>query len=172
MRGSFERCYQRRAGLCNLRSRLASQQELVWLFEYMTDIGQWGGDYEAVVTPETDLDYLMSLIKQCYIDVTCVGEEVMFESSSIVHYRFVQRNRNKTSEESFLNEYIYCFLVKNKYGCSKYVVKIKDYDNSLLTIDFYKKIKSNNRYRLLSNDFKFGHVGATNNKVEILLKKV
>lgn len=41
------------------------------------------------------------------------------------------------------------------------MVKIKEYENSLLIIDFYKKIKSRNRYRLLSNDFKFGHVGAT-----------
>lgn len=33
--------------------------------------------------------------------------------------------------------------------------------NALLTVDFYKKVKSENRYKLLSNDFKFGRVGAT-----------
>lgn len=37
------------------------------LFRDVSEIGHWGiGDYEAVVTPETDLDYLMSLIKQSY----------------------------------------------------------------------------------------------------------
>lgn len=37
------------------------------LFRDVSSIGKYGvGDYEAVVTPETDLDYLMSLIKQSY----------------------------------------------------------------------------------------------------------
>ncbi|GAA5030929.1 hypothetical protein GCM10011506_21800 [Marivirga lumbricoides] len=37
------------------------------LFRDVSEIGHWGlGDYEAVVTPETDLDYLMSLVKQSY----------------------------------------------------------------------------------------------------------
>ncbi|GAA0894803.1 DUF5655 domain-containing protein [Fulvivirga kasyanovii] len=37
------------------------------LFRDVSEIGHWGiGDYEAVVTSETDLDYLMSLIKQSY----------------------------------------------------------------------------------------------------------
>lgn len=37
------------------------------LFRDVSSIGKFGvGDYEAVVTPETDLDYLMSLIKQSY----------------------------------------------------------------------------------------------------------
>lgn len=41
------------------------------------------------------------------------------------------------------------------------MVKIKSYPGHLLTLDFYRKIKSHNRYKLLSSDFKFGYVGAT-----------
>lgn len=37
------------------------------LFRDVSDVGHWGiGDYEAVITPNDDLDYLMSLIKQSY----------------------------------------------------------------------------------------------------------
>ena len=37
------------------------------IFRDVSNIGTFGmGDYEAVVTPDTDLDYLMSLIKQSY----------------------------------------------------------------------------------------------------------
>lgn len=37
------------------------------LFRDVSNIGTFGvGDYEAIVTPESDLDYLMSLIKQSY----------------------------------------------------------------------------------------------------------
>ncbi|MFT7035952.1 MAG: putative transport protein [Cyclobacteriaceae bacterium] len=37
------------------------------LFRDVSNIGTFGvGDYEAVVTPDSDLDYLMSLIKQSY----------------------------------------------------------------------------------------------------------
>lgn len=37
------------------------------LFRDVSSIGHWGiGDYEAIVTPESDLDYLMSCIKQSY----------------------------------------------------------------------------------------------------------
>ncbi|WP_375577661.1 DUF5655 domain-containing protein [Marivirga tractuosa] len=37
------------------------------LFRDVSNIGHWGvGDYEALIVPDTDLDYLMSLIKQSY----------------------------------------------------------------------------------------------------------
>ncbi|PTB95892.1 hypothetical protein C9994_09780 [Marivirga lumbricoides] len=85
----------------------------------------------------------------------------MFEPSSIISFRFVQRNTNKSHVESYNFEYIYCFLLKTEFGCSKYIVTIKKYPNALLTIDFYRKIKSNEKYKVLSNDFKFGRVGAT-----------
>lgn len=85
----------------------------------------------------------------------------MFEPSSIIPYRFVQRNTNRTKSESYKYEYIYCFLLKTEFSCSKYVVKLKQYSYKLLTVDFYRKIKSNKKYKVLSNDFKFGRVGAT-----------
>lgn len=85
----------------------------------------------------------------------------MFEPSSIISYRFVQRNQNKSKIESYNYEYIYCFLIKTNYSLSKYVVNIKQYDNELMTVDFYKKVRSDNRYKILSNEFKFGRVGAT-----------
>ncbi|MEM9327208.1 MAG: hypothetical protein AAGA85_16185 [Bacteroidota bacterium] len=51
--------------------------------------------------------------------------------------------------------------MKTKVRCSKYVVKIKAYPGDLLTVDFYRKVKSHRKYRLLSGDFKFGRIGAT-----------
>lgn len=37
------------------------------LFRDVSDVGHWGiGDYEAIISPNEDLDYLMSLIKQSY----------------------------------------------------------------------------------------------------------
>jgi predicted transport protein len=37
------------------------------LFEDVSEKGHWGlGDYEAKITIDSDLDYLMSLIKQSY----------------------------------------------------------------------------------------------------------
>ena len=34
----------------------------------VSNIGHWGnGDYELNVKPETDLDYLMTLVKQSYL---------------------------------------------------------------------------------------------------------
>lgn len=85
----------------------------------------------------------------------------MFEPESIIEYRFVQRNSNKNTFESYKYEYIYCFLLKTSYKCSKYIVKLREYEEGLLTVEFYRKIKSDNRYKLLSNEFKFGRVGAT-----------
>ena len=37
----------------------------------------------------------------------------------------------------------------------------KVYKTGLLTVEFYRKVKSDKRYKLLSNDFKFGRVGVT-----------
>ena len=85
----------------------------------------------------------------------------MFDPESILLYRFVQRNGNRSQSESYAYEHIYCFLVKTEVGCSKYVVKIKEYPGGLLTVNFYRKIKSDRRYKLLSGDFKFGRIGAT-----------
>ncbi len=49
----------------NLKKGILEDYKL--LFRDVSEIGHWGlGDYEAVVTPETDLDYLMSLVKQSY----------------------------------------------------------------------------------------------------------
>ena len=37
------------------------------LFRDVSEVGHWGiGDYEATITENEDLDYLMSLIKQSY----------------------------------------------------------------------------------------------------------
>lgn len=49
----------------------------------------------------------------------------MFEPSSIVKYRFVQRNGNKTLEESFLHEYIYCFFLKESMVVQNMWLKLR-----------------------------------------------
>jgi predicted transport protein len=37
------------------------------LFRDVSNIGTFGvGDYEAIITPETDLDYIMLMVKQSY----------------------------------------------------------------------------------------------------------
>lgn len=49
----------------NLKKGLLEDQKA--LFEDVSDKGHWGlGDYEARITIDTDLDYLMSLVKQSY----------------------------------------------------------------------------------------------------------
>lgn len=80
--------------------------------------------------------------------------------NSPIAFRFVQKRRNKGSEESFLDEYIYVFRVRN-HSSIKYVVNIKDYGDNILTIEFYPKIASPDKYKALTNQYKFGQVGST-----------
>lgn len=85
----------------------------------------------------------------------------MFESRSIQEYKYKQSNRNVGGKETYFKEHIYVFLLRSVHNRSKYVVTIKEYPNGLLTIDFYRKVSTPKKYRVLSNEFKFGHLGAT-----------
>lgn len=85
----------------------------------------------------------------------------MFEAKSIQEYKYRQSNKNLNRKETYLKEHIYVFFLRSEYNRSKYVVTIKEYANGLLTIDFYRKVSTSNKFRILSNEFKFGHLGAT-----------
>ncbi len=51
--------------------------------------------------------------------------------------------------------------MKNNVCQVKYIVNISLFKGSLLRIDFYPKIHSDNKYRMLTNQFKFGRLGGT-----------
>ncbi|MGL1885490.1 MAG: DUF5655 domain-containing protein [Reichenbachiella sp.] len=58
---------QRKGIKIHLNLKKGSLDDPKNIFRDVSEIGHYGyGDYEYVVTPESDLDYLMSLIKQCY----------------------------------------------------------------------------------------------------------
>lgn len=83
----------------------------------------------------------------------------MFDSP--INYRLAQKRSNKSKTESFIHEYIYVFHVKNEKAGFKYIGKIKEYANNILTIEFYPKIQVDDKYKLLTNQFKFGYIAAT-----------
>jgi len=83
----------------------------------------------------------------------------MFDTSS--HFYLVQIRKNKLSDSLASEEYIYKFFMKNNLCRVKYLVNFIVYPNQLIRIDFYPKINSDNKYRLLTNQFKFGTIGGT-----------
>lgn len=88
-------------------------------------------------------------------------------------YKLVQVKSNKyISTESYSNEMIFRFYRHNEKCCIKYIVSIKSYDNSFLTLDFYPKINlspkrhycdsiQDLRYRMLTGQNSFGYIGGT-----------
>lgn len=83
----------------------------------------------------------------------------MFDSP--VPFRLVQIQKNKHSNESFVKQFIYTFIIKDKYRSIKYVVCVKEYAGNLLTIDFYPKINATDKYKVLTHQFRYGSIGAT-----------
>ena len=74
--------------------------------------------------------------------------------------------------ESHSRELIFRFYRHNEKCCIKYIISIKDYGDSILTLDYYPKInlipKSSSldsvqdlRYRMLTRQNSFGYIGAT-----------
>lgn len=88
-------------------------------------------------------------------------------------FKLVQVKSNKyCSTESFSDEMIFRFYRHNEKCCIKYIVSVKSYDHSFLTLDFYPKINlrpkqyssnspQNLRYRMLTRQNSFGYIGGT-----------
>lgn len=83
----------------------------------------------------------------------------------------IKKNAYKTIE-SFNREFIFKFYRHNYKCCIKYIVSVKEYNSQYLTLDFYPKINltpkkmsahtlQDLRYRLLTRQNSFGHIGAT-----------
>ena len=82
--------------------------------------------------------------------------------NTILPYRFVQRNRNFTGgRESWLFEDIYKFFIHSPDSRRKYLVEVHAYADHLYTVDFYAKVQGVNRYRLRTNQYAAGKLGAT-----------
>src|SRR6478736_3470154 len=83
----------------------------------------------------------------------------MFDTK--IEYKFVQRNRNKTNNESFLYQYIYRFFIHKGSSKRKYIVEVKEYDGKLFTIDYYAKTENPYKYRIRTKQFVGGKIGGT-----------
>ncbi len=83
----------------------------------------------------------------------------MFDT--ILSYQFVQCDTQKLKYPLAIECYVYKFFVSNPNGKIKYLVNVFKFPNDLLKVDFYPKVKSDNKYRIVINMFKFGPLGAT-----------
>jgi len=81
--------------------------------------------------------------------------------NTVLDYKFIQRNRNKTGRESYLFEYIYKFFYHRGTGKRKYIVTIKEYSDKLFTVAFYAKVDNVDKYRITTNQRAFGRIGGT-----------
>jgi len=82
--------------------------------------------------------------------------------NAVLPYRFVQRNRNFTGgRESWSFEDIYKFFIHSPDSRRKYLVEVHAYADHLYTVDFYAKVQGVNRYRLRTNQYAAGKLGAT-----------
>lgn len=74
----------------------------------------------------------------------------------------MQRNRNFTGgRESWSFEDIYKFFIHSPDSRRKYLVEVHAYADHLYTVDFYAKVQGVNRYRLRTNQYAAGKLGAT-----------
>ena len=83
----------------------------------------------------------------------------MFDTNS--KYQLVQIRKKGISDEDVTSLYVYKFFINNDVCRVKYIVNFFVYPDELILIDFYPKINSDNKYRLLTNQFKFGRIGGT-----------
>lgn len=83
----------------------------------------------------------------------------MFDS--ITNFTYVHCQQKKLDHVLAIEKHIYKFFIQDQNGKMKYIVHITLFKNDLLRIDFYPKIASDQRYRLLTNQFKFGIIGGT-----------
>ena len=95
----------------------------------------------------------------------------MFDTS--LPYILVQIKSNKYNlHESYSKEFIFRFYSHNDKSCIKYVVSVKDYGQSFMTLDYYPKINltpkpysaesiQDLRYRMLTKQNSFGYIGGT-----------
>lgn len=95
----------------------------------------------------------------------------MFNES--LAFKLVQIKSNKFNAlESYSREFIFSFYRHNEKCCIKYIVSVKDYGNSFLTLDYYPKINltpkqfstdsiQDLRYRMLTKQNSFGYIGGT-----------
>jgi len=83
----------------------------------------------------------------------------MFDSKT--NFTYVHCQRRKLDNDFAIEKHIYKFFIQDQIGKMKYIVHLILFDNNLLKIDFYPKIASDQKYRLLTNQFKFGMIGGT-----------
>ena len=83
----------------------------------------------------------------------------MFDSKT--NFTYVHCQRKKLDHPLAIEKHIYKFFIQDYRGKMKYIVHIFLFENDLLRIDFYPKIASDQKYRLLTNQFKFGMIGGT-----------
>lgn len=82
--------------------------------------------------------------------------------NTVLPYRFVQRNRNRTAgRASWRYEDIYKFFIHSPSSRRKYLVEVHAYADHLYTVDFYAKVHDVNRYRLRTNQQAMGKLGGT-----------
>ena len=72
----------------------------------------------------------------------------MFDEA--LKFRLVQIKKNKGKQGSYLRQYIYVFHCKDKLGCVKSVAIVKQYEDDLLTIEFYPKVHALEKYKILN----------------------
>ncbi len=86
-------------------------------------------------------------------------------SSPPLPYKLVQVRSNRfNNSESFLNEFIYKFHRHTERCCIKYIVSLKEYNEGLLTVDYYPKLNFTPRKLSLSSiqDLRYRHLTRQN----------
>lgn len=83
----------------------------------------------------------------------------MFDSS--IPFTYCHYSKNRTKSHLHLEEHVYKFFLKTNKSKTKFIVNIKTYPNELLIINYYPKVNSKNKFRILLNLFKQGQIGGT-----------
>lgn len=85
-------------------------------------------------------------------------------------YKFVQTNKNKYGLRKYDFEHIFKFFVEKRSSRRKIIVEVKQYSNTIFTVDFYATVASkerdvrnldSNKYRYMTNLGRVGSIGAT-----------
>ena len=88
-------------------------------------------------------------------------------------YSLIQTRSNKYNiYETYSKEFILRFYSHNNKSCIKYIVSVKEYGQSFMTLDYYPKIEltpkqlsgdsiQDLRYRMLTKQNSFGYIGGT-----------
>lgn len=83
----------------------------------------------------------------------------MFDTST--PFIYCHFSKNKSNAYLHLEEHVYKFFIQTEKQKTKFIVNIKTYANGLLIINYYPKLKSKNKFRLLLKLNKGGQIGGT-----------